>query len=467
MAWSNSEVPRRIIAEQAKSRQNTRSLSFHPLSNMHSVNLVELVGYGDYCKVSIAEYGNLVSFGELQPLKIGKNSNKMGCTRRASNYLLPRWEAALMSPPSLVQQLVFKEPDSMNEPQSRVRQLAAELEEDIRGRELVCGDRYLTTAEASRMLGARRSTVNQAMQLLVDREMLVRRRRIGAVVGPKMGRRRTERIRLVKVVMPVERIEISGPLDDWVHGVHRSMPGTDVQFCFIPADDAVSYIQAVVMNAERTRATVGFILASCPRDIHRVVKEGGFPAVVAGSVYSDVGDLPSVDLDNFQLGRVVAEYVVGRGHRRIGYLAFEHWRPGDNSLLEGLNARLGEAELGSDALRVRCLPSDAEIIEAEAKRVLLHANPPTALICRTCIYAAAAWEAAQQLELRVPDDLLILSCDGDPTKRTKARLPFIQSAVGHRRVVELAGELLLAQFNKQKIEQPQICIDVELVDRQR
>jgi DNA-binding LacI/PurR family transcriptional regulator len=355
----------------------------------------------------------------------------------------------------------------MNEIESKVRQLAAEMEEDIRGRELVYGDRYLTTEEASRMLRARRSTVNQAMQLLVEREMLIRRRRVGAVVGPMMGRRATLKIRLVKVVMPVERIETSGPLDDWVLGVHRSMPGTDVQFCFVPADDPVGYIQAIVTNAERTRAMVGFILASCPREVHRVVKKGGFPAVVAGSVYSDVSNLASVDLNNYQLGRVVADFVIKRGHSRIGYLAYEHWKPGDNLLLEGMNSRLGDEGLGPDALRVRCLPNDTAIIQSEATRLMQHANPPTALIGRTSTYAAAAWEAARQLELRVPEEVLILSGGGDPFRLTKAHLPFIRSAVDHRRVVELAGELLLAQFNKHKISEPQKCIDIELVDRQR
>jgi LacI family transcriptional regulator len=164
------------------------------------------------------------------------------------------------------------------------------------------------------------------------------------------------------------------------------------------------------------------------------------------------------------VGRLVAGYAVERGHRRVGYLAFEHWRPGDNLLIDGINSRLRDEGLGSDALRVRCLPSDPELIESESRRLLQLPDQPTAIIARTLHYAEAAWRAASAMNIRVPEDLLIVAGDGEGSKAAKSRIPSIQFVTEHRRVVAMAGELLLSQFNKQPIVEPQIRLDVKVVD---
>ena len=66
--------------------------------------------------------------------------------------------------------------------QPRVANLADQLLADIEERNLRPGDRYLTTAEASKLLGVANSSANRALQVLEKRRRIVRQQRRGAFV---------------------------------------------------------------------------------------------------------------------------------------------------------------------------------------------------------------------------------------------------------------------------------------------
>ena len=67
---------------------------------------------------------------------------------------------------------------------STVHRLAKRLERDIRLKNLVAGDRYLTATEAAQMLGCSRTVASRALFLLAKRAVLIRRRGQGSMVGP-------------------------------------------------------------------------------------------------------------------------------------------------------------------------------------------------------------------------------------------------------------------------------------------
>src|ERR1700754_1794536 len=67
---------------------------------------------------------------------------------------------------------------------SRVAQLAKQLELDIRRRRLRQGDAYLTADGASALLGISRMMANRALNVLANRQLLVRHRSRGTFIGP-------------------------------------------------------------------------------------------------------------------------------------------------------------------------------------------------------------------------------------------------------------------------------------------
>src|SRR5437868_4868540 len=68
-----------------------------------------------------------------------------------------------------------------------IADLAAEIEADIVRRNLQPGDPYQSTIETARMLKTGMTSVNQAMRLLVKRNVLERRQRVGTFIGESAG----------------------------------------------------------------------------------------------------------------------------------------------------------------------------------------------------------------------------------------------------------------------------------------
>ncbi len=68
--------------------------------------------------------------------------------------------------------------------QSRVARLAKQLELDIRRRRLRQGDSYRPPTVSAQLLGISRMTANRAMNVLANRQLLVRHRSRGTFVGP-------------------------------------------------------------------------------------------------------------------------------------------------------------------------------------------------------------------------------------------------------------------------------------------
>ena len=65
----------------------------------------------------------------------------------------------------------------------RIVQLAARIEEDIRGRKLEPGDAHQNTNQIAEMLGVSTVAANRAMQLLAKRRLLSRGQGRGAVIS--------------------------------------------------------------------------------------------------------------------------------------------------------------------------------------------------------------------------------------------------------------------------------------------
>src|SRR5687767_4741693 len=65
----------------------------------------------------------------------------------------------------------------------KIIDLADQLVADIESRKLKPGDRYLTTADASKMLGVGNGLANRALQLLERRQVITRQQRRGAFIS--------------------------------------------------------------------------------------------------------------------------------------------------------------------------------------------------------------------------------------------------------------------------------------------
>lgn len=121
----------------------------------------------------------------------------------------------------------------------------------------------------------------------------------------------------------------------------------------------------------------------------------------------------AVSMDDEGSARMATEYLIGHGHRRIGFIAGSNeyelsaWR------VKGWQSAMAGAGLSTDDLLA---DGDFSYASGEraARQLLDRADRPTAIIASNDQMALATLDVARALDLQVPDDVSIISFDNTP-----------------------------------------------------
>ncbi len=127
-------------------------------------------------------------------------------------------------------------------------------------------------------------------------------------------------------------------------------------------------------------------------------------------------DLNTVEIDDFEGGRMAAEFLISRGHTRLGFIGdtrdlAEYTILPITLRLKGF--RQGMAEAGLYLPEENIFTSDYQVRAAEETitPLLTRPDPPTAIFAATDLQAVGVINKARQLGLRVPEDLAVLGFD--------------------------------------------------------
>jgi LacI family transcriptional regulator len=163
-----------------------------------------------------------------------------------------------------------------------------------------------------------------------------------------------------------------------------------------------------------------------PASMHEV------PAVLVDGFVGD-RSLPSVVPDEVQGGRAATEYLVRKGHRRIGLINVDApaARPAAAGRLDGYQQALAAAGIGFDASIV-CdgdgfTPSGYQYTHA----VMQLPDPPTALFCGNDRIAMGAYQALAELGLSIPGDVAVIGFDNHEVIAAYLRPPLSTMALPH------------------------------------
>lgn len=126
---------------------------------------------------------------------------------------------------------------------------------------------------------------------------------------------------------------------------------------------------------------------------------------------------PSVHATNYQGSLDAMKYLIGLGHRRIGYIS-------GRAELESANRRL----MGYyDALKKAGIPIDEELIASGdyttatgikcGRELLTLENPPTAIFASNDQMAMGIYQVAEEMGLRIPDDFSLVGFDNIPESK--------------------------------------------------
>ncbi|QDS99081.1 GntR family transcriptional regulator [Adhaeretor mobilis] len=345
---------------------------------------------------------------------------------------------------------------------TNIKRLAFALEDDIRRRGLRPGDRYLTAVEAGKQFKASKMSVHRAMQYLAEEDFLVRQRGAGTFVGSKfeVTPERWCPLEIVHVVMSMDYQRIATfPAELLVEHLGITMPQAVIEVNYVSSFESQRHLDRLVGRiAEENKSKEGLILIRSTRPMQQLIEESGLPAVVFGSVYSDVTKLSSVDVDQFEIGRLMARHALDERCERLVLLMRDDWRHGDNAMLAGITQELCAGGLGFDALTICCLSPERDHIVEEVRRIKSEHEETDAFLCRNHVYADAADEALQALAKR--DSVQIIS--GGGRKPIKARYPYVAPDVDEDGQIQLLGNMLVDQATQEKTQVENQVIPVHL-----
>jgi DNA-binding LacI/PurR family transcriptional regulator len=363
------------------------------------------------------------------------------------------------------------------------REIAASFQNDIEEGRLPEGAVIPSETELAARWNVSRMTIHRAMTLLQEQGLVTRKRRAGTVVTPR--NRRTLQHTPASQNVKAKR--------------HERGSGTDTPALAFVIDDqkdrlAMEYIRGVSTAVPPTHRLLFFNTqgspqreAQCLRELHgqadgiilfpigvhenvEVIQQTlrkGIPIVALDRDVEYEG-VSSVTSDNYGASLMGLRYLVQRGHARIAHFT---WGLRDDPEVAPVQERynawhavMRESGSGDPSRWLRRYPqhvsADLEHLTQFAKDALfamLHQpEAPSAVFCVNDYFLIALLQACEDMGVRVPDDLEILSFnDGvqlmPRQERSVHRLVQRTEAMGRR-----ATELLLTRIADHRLPEDHV-----------
>jgi LacI family transcriptional regulator len=191
--------------------------------------------------------------------------------------------------------------------------------------------------------------------------------------------------------------------------------------------------------------------------------DAGIP-VVAVDPHTGPSGLPMIDSDNFHGALAATQHLIDLGHERIGFLA---GRPGLQSAEErerGYRTALEQAQIPFDPELIRVGGYREETAEGAARELLSIEDRPTAVFAANDITAIRTIQVANELGLRVPEDLSVVGFDNVP-ESILVDPPLTTIAQNLHQMGAEAFRLLLTLLAGEEPGETHVRLNTELIER--
>ena len=229
--------------------------------------------------------------------------------------------------------------------------------------------------------------------------------------------------------------------------------------------DSSSRLSAYLTSLPLTGSLDGLIILSLPfteADAKRLVEHNVKTVVIE----YEQNYFSSVEIDNKGGGEMAAKYLLDKGHKRMGFIGEMHppeyaIRPAP-ARLNGFREALAQENIQIPDDYILSSPIDQESTRMAASKLLKHFDPPTAIFAAADFQAMALMNVANEMGLKIPDDLAVLGFDGLETSEFMGLTTINQSLDDSGRI---AAELLLTQLADTSRSVQHVKLPLTLVER--
>ncbi|MBI3153037.1 MAG: LacI family DNA-binding transcriptional regulator [Chloroflexi bacterium] len=250
-----------------------------------------------------------------------------------------------------------------------------------------------------------------------------------------------------------------------LRGVASALSKANYELVIYPVD-SMDHLQGYISSIPLMRNIDGLIIMSLSlgdQDAQRLFNNGMETVLIE---YSHP-DLNSILIDDQHGGRLVAEHLVGKGHKIVAFLG--DIEPPERfaihpvkSRLAGFVQGLSEAGLSLPKAYIRSCPYTQNESRQAALELLTLPKPPTAIFAGSDFQALSVMKVARQLNIKIPDDLAVVGFDdidvADHVDLTTIRQHLDESG-------RLAAEILLARISEHDRPLQHINLPLNLIER--
>lgn len=224
----------------------------------------------------------------------------------------------------------------------------------------------------------------------------------------------------------------------FIAGIGECAMESDTSVLFLPARKG--HEGPIIANFS-SRSIDGVIMVGPVKndlDISDTILASSIPIVCIDS-HPSFDRVCTVDTDNAAGLKMGTQYLISRGHRRIIYLSNPPVYQCYVDRLRGFNEALQESRMPMNGCQVKILTP--ERTEYVLRETMESAFKPTAVICSDSFIGEAVLDAAVEMNLKIPDDLVVVSHDMPSPKRSDMliSIPPSQYEVGWVAMTVLKG----------------------------
>jgi LacI family transcriptional regulator len=194
------------------------------------------------------------------------------------------------------------------------------------------------------------------------------------------------------------------------------------------------------------------------------LNHAGIPFVMA-NCYAGDDEINYVGIDDFELGRRGAEYLIDRGHSRIALISGASKSPMTPQLLNGFKEALVQSGKRFDPKLYFCSEYNPSVISGKIESWFKQPNPPTAIFCADGQMVPDVYQAIQDNGRRIPNDVAVLGREYAPVDTALA--PQLTTfAIQPFEMGKKATELLIEAVQTRTGKVRRIYLDAPLIMRE-